>query len=210
MDQAARMETRKGTAMSTPQEGSGAAKFLKGFAVINGVLAAIGAIAVWTTATQPRLEVSGGVHLVQGVNPQTVVTGVLILGEGILVSVVTFAIGAIVEHVIALRVQLDAFSPSTTTGIKENHPREEAGVPSPTRTSVPPGYRVTITSFGETSPAKIARILNDFLPGQYGRDAQLGEAPLVIDAGPSFATAEGMRAAFARSKVPAKIDEVQG
>jgi hypothetical protein len=49
-------------------EGSGAAKFLKGFAIINAVLLAIAAIAIWETATRPRLAFDGGVHIDRGVD----------------------------------------------------------------------------------------------------------------------------------------------
>lgn len=68
-------------------------------------------------------------------------------------------------------------------------------------------YRLTISSFGSSSPAKVAKILNQFYPERFPRKAPLREPPIVVEA-PGFASAEGLRSALVRAKVQVQLTEV--
>ena len=68
-------------------------------------------------------------------------------------------------------------------------------------------YRLTISSFGSSSPAKVAKILNQFYPERFPRKAPLREPPIVVEAR-GFASAEGLRSALVRAKVQVQLTEV--
>lgn len=86
-------------------KGSGSYRALQVFAVLNFIGAAILSIVIWANASQPSLDFDafGNAAVNDEANPVLIVAGVLILGEGILVSMVAWALGTIGEHVVALR-----------------------------------------------------------------------------------------------------------
>jgi zinc-ribbon family len=70
-------------------------------------------------------------------------------------------------------------------------------------------YRLTISSFGSASPQKIARILHDFMPEQFARNARIGTLPHVVETD-GLATAEGLRLALVREKALVTLEEDTG
>ena len=73
----------------------------------------------------------------------------------------------------------------------------EVGTAEPPAASAPPAqpagprYRVTIHSFGNASPARITRVLNEFFPDRFPRREAPPDPPIVVEA--AYSWAEGLR-----------------
>ena len=89
-------------------EGEGAYSALKVAAILSVILSAVLAIVLWTGANDPRLDVDalGNPTISTDADPIVVAAGVVVLGEGLLLALVLWAIGTIGTHVVTLRKQV--------------------------------------------------------------------------------------------------------
>src|SRR5262249_38686085 len=110
-------------------EGAGAATFLKSIAILVAAIATLGAVVGWATATQAHLSADGNIET--GVNLATVLAGVLLLGEGILLAVLTYAVGVTVDHLIAIRRLLDSGATGLVPGATSIGAPADEPVPGP-------------------------------------------------------------------------------
>ena len=125
-------------------EGAAAATFLRGFAAVVAILSVVAAVVVWSTAGQPHFALDGGEPYVStGVNAATVLAGFLVLGEGILLAVLTYAIGVTVDHLIAIRRQIDSGTARlVATDASAGMSIDEPSVSGPAPGVVPPRPRL--------------------------------------------------------------------
>jgi hypothetical protein len=75
---------------------------------VGVILAGILAVALWFGANDPRIVIhaSGGPNITTDPDPAVIAAGVLVLGEGKLFGLVSWAIGTIGSHVVELHKQV--------------------------------------------------------------------------------------------------------
>jgi hypothetical protein len=183
--------------MRESYEGAAAATFLRGFAAVVTILSIVAAVVVWSTASQPHLVLdAGGASVSTGVNAATVLAGFLVLGEGTLLAVLTYAIGVTVDHLIAIRRQIDSLVPSG------------ASIDSATNELVqrPGTYRLVLVALGNDAEG-VARVLREQSNWHWSeRELRREGAGTVLGSSLTEARAHALREALAARGVVAEIE----
>ena len=120
-------------------QGEGTYAGLKAGAVLASLFSVALAVALFVGADDPRVELDpqGGPFISTDPDPVVIVAAVLVLGEGILLAFVLWAIGTIGNHVIALRKQVAPMSGVATTPMGERGTTAPPGTLAPAAGSTP-------------------------------------------------------------------------
>jgi hypothetical protein len=170
-------------------EGEGAYSGLKAAAILSVILSVVLAVVLWIGADDPRLDVDalGNPTISTDTDPIVIAAGVIVLGEGILLALVLWAIGTIGGHVVALRKQV---APITAS------PPEEPSPSSPLASAAT--YSVILNDLGKADPERVSRLVFAYSDGDQEPDpASLRTSgALTIATGLSYAYAEPLRASL--------------
>jgi hypothetical protein len=186
-------------------EGAAVATFLRGFAPVVAILSTVAAIVVWSTAGQPHVVLDGGEPYVStGVNAATILAGFLVLGEGILLALLTYAIGVTVDHLIAIRRQID----SGTARLVATDASIGMSMDEPTRglDSLPVTYRLVLVSVGQDAKG-VKQILEAQSNWHWSeRELRREGAGTILGSSLTEARAHALREALAARGVVAEIE----
>jgi hypothetical protein len=176
---------------------SGSASFgiLKVASVLTAVGAAILAIVVWASASEPQLgfDAFGEISITRESSGVKIATGFAIAVVGLVQAALLWAIASIGEHVIALRSQ--PLATASTAPPTRPVGSADASTTAPAVSSLPSGtvYEFRVTSAGK-KPDKAVQMLEETfgLDRESAAVAARGETILTG----SYATVEGARTWF--------------
>jgi hypothetical protein len=145
-------------------EGEATYSALKVGSVVAGVVAVTLAIVVFSFADEPHIEfdASGSLSVSEDPDPTVVAAAVVVLGQGILLALVLWAIGTIGNHVVALRKgsvsDADGSRPAQTP---------PTALPEPPKANDGPTYAVVLHSLGSANPRKVRRLIQGYIGAWY-------------------------------------------
>jgi hypothetical protein len=198
--------TRAEEGVSMAYEGEGAYSALKVAAILSVVLSAVLAIVLWTGANDPRLDVDalGNPTISTEADAIVIAAGVVVLGEGLLLALVLWAIGTIGTHVVALRQQVAPMTEthSATARVTRGFPpAPQMAEESSTSSRIAPAttYSIILNDLGTAAPERVSRLVREYSSGEQDPDpASLRTPDAVIASGLSYAYAEPLRAELAK------------
>jgi hypothetical protein len=183
-------------------EGEGAYSALKGIAIANGIASVIVAIILWYHADAPHLVFDGGVEVSTAADPTIVLEGFLVLAEGVVVSILLWAVGTVGQHVVAVRRQVAPVQPVVAR--LPAAPLVPGGDVRPD--ALPPGYAIVINDLGGVDPASINQIVRKYTDIDVPMNVIVPGGVLV--AGLGFASAGPVRGALRKKGVDVEMREV--
>lgn len=187
-------------------QGEGAYAGLKVAAVISAILAGIVAVALWFGADDPRIEIDalGNPSITTDADPAVIAAGVLILGEGILLGLVFWAIGTIGNHVVALRKAAGRVEEPFTVPL----PPSPLEIPSSDtrREDVDRMYDVVLHRLGSARGREVRRLIAAHTNNWFGISS-LKSTDVRIAVGLSDFKAEALRADLEEAGARASVEE---
>jgi hypothetical protein len=179
-------------------EGEGTYSALKFLAVVNVVLATVAAIAVWAQANEPRLEFDslGNPTVATNIAPDVVALGAIILGEGILLALILWALGTMGLHVIALRREIAPLAEA-----------ERMAFPAPPTPAAAADARfnVVLSDIGTADPQRIKSLVREYSDGKQDPGLETIRPAAVIASGLTYASAEPLRASLQKNGSTAEL-----